>query len=324
MGEIEWKLLTIGNLSRNKYWGESDSEAYHPVLATTTVIRDNGTVILVDPSQPFEIMKKKLAKYCCLAPEDVDVVFATHYHGDHRVDADKYVNAVCYMSQDSLHDFENFRIKAAGDKAMEAPASGNRELFLPAPSRLSDRVVLYPLPGHTPGLTGLMFESEKKRVLVAGDTIMGEEYFENRDGYWFNENLEITVQSILKAAEDADVIIPGHGDVFSVLRHMPGGERRPVALRRLNLPDKKGCTWLIRAGAVNLVLNPYGDLETLKTVLYDRSGLKGEDIDGVIIPEADRYDPQITELFPKAEILTAAGQALGAGIKEEWEVWPGG
>lgn len=35
-------ILTIGHLSRNRYWGESDSIAYRRALATCTLISGSG------------------------------------------------------------------------------------------------------------------------------------------------------------------------------------------------------------------------------------------------------------------------------------------
>ena len=318
MSGIEWKQLTIGHLSRNKYWDESDSQAYHPVLATTTVIRDGDIVILADPSQPFEEMKAKLKQYCGLEPGDVDIVFATHYHGDHRVDMGMYENAVCYMSQASIRDMESAREKAAGDDSLASLVEGEIDRFRPAPGQLTEGVRLYPLPGHTPGLTGLIFKSRGRSVLVAGDTIMGPEYFENLDGYWFNEDLDETRRSIRKAARDADIIIPGHGDVFVVSEHRPGMKEMHLSWRRLNLPGSQGCTCLIQDGGKNMVINPLGDAEGLEELLYNRSGLKGKDVGAVIFTDGTKYDSGIGRIFPRAELLLPEqlDERLLMGLKE--------
>ena len=53
---MEWKLLTAGRLTRNKFWRESDLLAYRPVVATSTLILDGNTNILVDPSLPIKQM----------------------------------------------------------------------------------------------------------------------------------------------------------------------------------------------------------------------------------------------------------------------------
>src|SRR5262245_29432877 len=45
-----WGIITIGNLSRNQYWGEGIATAVRPVLATCTLIRGEGFALLIDPS----------------------------------------------------------------------------------------------------------------------------------------------------------------------------------------------------------------------------------------------------------------------------------
>ena len=45
-----WSIITIGNLSRNQYWGEPNDKAFRDVLCTTTLIAADGVRLLVDPS----------------------------------------------------------------------------------------------------------------------------------------------------------------------------------------------------------------------------------------------------------------------------------
>lgn len=45
-------ILTIGHLSRNKFWGESNDQAYRKPLATSTLLLGEGEVIVADPSLP--------------------------------------------------------------------------------------------------------------------------------------------------------------------------------------------------------------------------------------------------------------------------------
>src|SRR5215216_6630497 len=47
---IHWDVITIGNLSRNRYWGESEEKALHPVICTTTIITGKDFHVVVDPS----------------------------------------------------------------------------------------------------------------------------------------------------------------------------------------------------------------------------------------------------------------------------------
>ena len=45
-----WDVVTIGNLSRNRYWGEPDTKALRPAICTTTLISGKTFKLLVDPS----------------------------------------------------------------------------------------------------------------------------------------------------------------------------------------------------------------------------------------------------------------------------------
>ena len=54
--EVEWKQLTLGHLSRNKFWGEDPDTQYHSVVASSTLVRDGDINILVDPTLPVDEM----------------------------------------------------------------------------------------------------------------------------------------------------------------------------------------------------------------------------------------------------------------------------
>ena len=44
-----WDVITVGNLSRNRSWGEPNDKAVRDVLCTCTLIRGEGFRLLVDP-----------------------------------------------------------------------------------------------------------------------------------------------------------------------------------------------------------------------------------------------------------------------------------
>lgn len=314
MGEISWKILTIGHLSRNRYWGESDAEPYHPVLATTTFICDEARKILVDPSEPIEEMAVKLQELCQVKPEDIDVVYSTHFHCDHRVDAEKYTNAVCYMSESALKDLQKAKERAKRDPNYADMVAGHHEVFRVCKEKLTDAISMYPLPGHTDGTTGLLFESNGKKVVIAGDTVMGVEYFEHANGYWFNENLEETRKSIRKVAMDADVIVPGHGDVILVNAHKPveeASEKRAdentemYAWRRLSLIKNHMSTCLLVSDDRVIVVNPLSDHKKMEELLYDESGIRAEQVNMVIFTDEHHRIENIDQLFTNAELVLA-------------------
>ena len=56
-----WDVITIGNLSRNRYWGENDAKGVRSAICTCTVVQGEGFRLIVDPSLAnVEEMSKEL------------------------------------------------------------------------------------------------------------------------------------------------------------------------------------------------------------------------------------------------------------------------
>lgn len=305
---LQWKTLTLGHLSRNKFWGESDAAQYHSVVATTTLVQTDGFNILVDPTLPVEQTEALLQLHAGLRREDIHIVYATHYHGDHRVDADQYPNAKQYMSAASLQDAQAAIEEVRQGRGVPAFVMGLED-FLPAPEQLAPGVTLYPLPGHTDGNTGLMLAASEGRVLLAGDTIMGEEYFCAGEGYWFNTSAEKTHISILRAAQDADIVVPGHGDVFLTEgRSKFAGSRHSCWWYRLNLGScQEESVALVRVGNCNVLINPSLPGHILRQALYDRTGLDPADITHVLCLDGKAKHRLDVETLKNAAYLMPAG-----------------
>jgi glyoxylase-like metal-dependent hydrolase (beta-lactamase superfamily II) len=79
-----WDVVTIGNLSRNRYWGESDFRGVRPAICTCTLIAGDSFRLLVDPSLADATdMARELNRRAGIKPRDINVIFVTHEHGDH-------------------------------------------------------------------------------------------------------------------------------------------------------------------------------------------------------------------------------------------------
>ncbi len=274
--EVEWRQLTLGHLSRNKFWGEDPDTQYHSVVASSTLLRDGDTNILVDPTLPVEEMEKRLRRLCGLGREDIDIIFATHFHTDHRLDAEKYPNAKLYMSPESIQEIAD--VRREGGRMAEIFLNGAVFDFKAAPSQLTPGVSVQPLPGHTRGLSGLVFTSGGKRVLLAGDTIMNREFFKAREGYFIDASQEKTAASMNWAAQHVDIIVPGHGDWFFV-----GDETAALSWRKLNLcAGEEETVVLVQAGEENILINPALSGHLLREALFDARGLDPSQITQVI------------------------------------------
>ena len=279
--EVLWHQLTLGHLSRNKFWGEDPDTQYHSVVASSTLVQDGDVNILVDPTLPVDEIERRLQRYCGLDRNDIDIVFATHYHTDHRVDAEKYPNAKLYMSAESIQEIAD--VKKEGGRFAQIFLNGAVFDFEAAPVQLTPGVAVHPLPGHTLGLAGLVFTSGGKKILLSGDTIMNTEFYSAREGYFIDASQEKTAASMQWAHENVDIIVPGHGDWFFAAE----GEKS-VTWRRLSLcAEGEETAVLVQTGDENIVINPTLPGHLLREALFDAHGLDPSDITRVICLKGD-------------------------------------
>lgn len=283
--EVKWKQLTLGHLSRNKFWGEDPDTQYHSVVASSTLVQDGSINILVDPTLPVDAMEHRLQQYCGLSRNDIDIIFATHFHTDHRLDAEKYPNAKLYMSAESIQDVADLRKK--GGLFAQIFLNGAVFDFEAAPPRLTPGVEVHPLPGHTLGLAGLTFTGGGKKILLSGDTIMNSEFYHAREGYYIDASQQKTTASMNWAAEHVDIIVPGHGDWFFTA-DSAAGSTNACTWRKLNLcADGEETAVLVQTATENILINPTMPGHLLREALYDAKGLEPTAITRVICLKND-------------------------------------
>lgn len=205
--EFRWDVLTIGHLSRNRYWGESDDRSYREPLCTSTLIRTAEVSVVVDPGLPTEEMARILDRRAGMVPDAVDIVFLTHFHGDHRTGLAAFPGAVWYMPPAEIE--HSRRQLAAGSPDHEV-----LDLVRPAGPELIPSITVVATPGHSAGHASLLFESGGLRIAVAGDAAMTRDFFRHRDYYFNTVDPVAAVTSIETIARVADVVVPGHDNAF--------------------------------------------------------------------------------------------------------------
>jgi len=168
--------------------------------STIVLIEDNGQKILVDPGANREVLLDALEKET-LKPEDIDLIFLTHYHPDHTL---------------NLRLFPRKKILDGGTVYYDDREELYEEVIP------GTEISVVKTPGHTPEHCSLMVKTEKGRVCISGDVFWWTEKEEQKmdhDSMMFHEDKYATDFEQLKESrknllDSSDYIIPGHGKTF--------------------------------------------------------------------------------------------------------------
>lgn len=196
-----WDIITIGNLSRNSYWGEGNDKAVRKVLCTCTLISGDGFRLLVDPSEADAAdMARELDRRTGLKLKDITAAFITHEHGDHWP---------------GLPHFPDARWMASPGVAEILNSSGKLSRKVePVTGKIFDGIDVLPTPGHTPSHNSLRFDCDGLSIIAAGDAMATRDFFRDRHNFYNAIDPKQGIASMNKIAEQADLIIPGHDNYF--------------------------------------------------------------------------------------------------------------
>ena len=176
----------------------------------------------MDPSLPAQLLEARLFERTGLKPQAVTDVFLTNWRPVHRRGLELFSKARWYM-----HGAE---IEAAGDalaavrdraqrtgEPMDSLVEQEEALLkrvTEPPDELAEGVDLFPLAGYTPGQCGLLVSQPTSTIVVAGDAVPTAGHF--AAGQVFQDCWDLTKakESLLEMYEIADLIVPGHDNIF--------------------------------------------------------------------------------------------------------------
>ena len=199
---LSFTIVNIGTLSMNKYWGETERK--RAPSATCTLLDVDGIHVLVDPSPYPEQLQQRLFATTGLRLNNIDLVFVTHYHADHRFGLELFAGKPWLMS-------------AAGIEEWRAAAPHEQSLinaFSPAEKHLPAGVSMLATPGHTRAHTSLQACTREGCLVVAGDAVMTRDFFAAAEGFHNSVDLVAARDSIHHIAQVAALIVPGHANYF--------------------------------------------------------------------------------------------------------------
>ena len=187
-------------------------------VATTVLIRGERTAV-VDPGNHHIIgygsLGRALRRFG-LTAADVDLVIATHTHGDHLASLAPFAGEELVLGAGEIPYAEATRgpLETAAllgrmGNVTEALADGEMPVFA--------GVTVVPTPGHTPGHLSVLVESGNERILIAGDTTMTRsEYEEGEFSAWYSpeQRAHLTASLERLRAWRPTTVLPGHDRAF--------------------------------------------------------------------------------------------------------------
>lgn len=213
---LNHRVISIGTLEKNPFWSREDEP--RTGHTTTALIRSGDAVILVDPGLPPTILGARLKERSGLEPPDVTHVFLTSFHPDARRAIELFDGAQWLISETEREAVGvplAQQLAAATDEGeTELADMLQREVallhrFQAAPDQIAPGVDLFPLPGVTPGLTGLILSHNRYTLLVTGDAVPTSEHLEHGQVLKRAVDVETAKQSLQEAIDIADLFIPG-------------------------------------------------------------------------------------------------------------------
>jgi glyoxylase-like metal-dependent hydrolase (beta-lactamase superfamily II) len=222
---MELIIISIGALSKNPLWEErTPVRSSH---ATTSLITTGDLRVLVDPSLPGDILEARLGERAGITADAVTHVFLTNWRPVHRRGLERFPKAVVWMHQSEI-DAVTAALEQASEqsahqnaKDLEALIKSERaslQRVQPAPDDLGDSLQLYPLPGYTPGQCGLILTEPTLTTVIAGDAVPTAAHFVAGRVFQDCWDLEKAKESLRELIEVADVIVPGHDNLFLARR----------------------------------------------------------------------------------------------------------
>jgi glyoxylase-like metal-dependent hydrolase (beta-lactamase superfamily II) len=218
--DLDVRVISIGALDLHPLWGER--VATRSGHATTTLIRSGGRAILVDPGLPAQALVPRLNERSGLTPDKITHVFLTSFHPHTRRALAAFPEATWWISE-TERETVGVPLATALRDAMEANDEDTADALhkdvsllqrcAPAPDEIAERVSLFPLPGVTPGMTGLLVADAQHTLVVTGDAIPTVEHLTQGQAPRHATDVERARASLLEAVEIADLLILGRDNL---------------------------------------------------------------------------------------------------------------
>jgi glyoxylase-like metal-dependent hydrolase (beta-lactamase superfamily II) len=202
MERYNYAVLKAGRLMTDKFRYPNEKRE---TICTATLIQGKRKNILIDPGWHDAAIMNTLKNYR-LTPEAIDIVYLSHLHPDHIRSIRMFRNAKWYTFWKEKEIWSDKMAKEDADIFKRT---------LPLKDQLAADIQIVETPGHTYGHTSVLFENNGAKILIAGDAVLTVDYFKYREVHPNSQNKEMALATLENIDTIANIIIPGHGDLFA-------------------------------------------------------------------------------------------------------------
>ncbi len=219
---MDVRIVSIGTMAANPLWNEkSPVRTGH---ATCTLVRAEEKAILVDPGLPGQVMAARLGERAGLTSGDISHVFLTSFRPETMRGLAAFENSTWW-----IHEPEREGVGIAlAMEARRAAESGDHELGETlakdialiracevAPDVLAAGVSLFPLPGVSAGMCGLILSEPLGTTVICGDAVATVEHLEQGKVITPAADVDQARESFAEVVEIADWVIPGRDNLVA-------------------------------------------------------------------------------------------------------------
>lgn len=222
-------VISIGAMAANPLWNER--AAARTGHATTTLIHAGSRRILVDPGLPGPAIVARLGERTGLAASDITDVFLTSFHPEARRGLEAFDGARWWVHGEEREAVgvvlasrlkqiaKGEGVEGAGERDAEIAEALRREVAVLrrcAPvedESFGERVAVFPLPGVSPGMCGLLLEGERHTTLLCGDAVPTLGHLEQGRVPSPAADVDKARASFEEAVEIADLLVPGRDNL---------------------------------------------------------------------------------------------------------------
>lgn len=152
-----------------------------------------------------------------LKPDDIDDIILTHVHWDHAYNLQFFPHANIYVQKSELQ----YAVDPLWMHKVPygySEKNGNPCWFdgfmhmtvIDGDWRYSDEISVFHLPGHTPGMQGVLVDTQEGKYMIASDNVPLFDSFESIKPPVVHVSIEDWYKSYLKIKELSDFVLPGH------------------------------------------------------------------------------------------------------------------